>query len=182
MDPSPLLSLFQRATKAVGLSVPCGLSLKKTSAVRIPAYERTKGFKPDGLALGPTLAIAEISDRPTPPRKLVRGAEYKLFVGNFPQGSDVIVRWHYRGQPRGVPIMTLAGFNDTANGYTEARWTVPLATAEEREGKGGLQYLSARVRTFSLLAAHSQTFELVETAEEAKERGGRKGWSDAFMY
>jgi hypothetical protein len=125
-DPSDLQeTLFQNwnldGTAAVE---PCAAAVVEKGETRFPSIKKMPAFKPASgmLQMGPNVVVAD-GKSIVPVSKLVPGETYKVYVQNFPQGSEVNVKLLNGFKLDGPTVATIKSFDD--DGTSEVAWTVP---------------------------------------------------------
>ena len=102
---------------------PCAAAVVEKGETRIPSIKKMPAFKPsEKLVMGPNVVVADDKSI-VPLTKLVPGETYKVYVQNFPYGSEVSVKLLSGFSLDGPTVATIKSFDD--DGTHEVDWTVP---------------------------------------------------------
>ena len=143
---------------------PCGAVMTEKGEHRFPSIETMPAFRPSLTgSLGPDVTIAD-GVSITPPRTLVPGETYKVYVQNFPAGTKIILKLLAGLEQDGPVVDTIESFDD--DGISELAWTAP----RDVDFSPKKYYLQATPAAFPVLFGNSQVFSFQDVADARKPR------------
>lgn len=137
----------------------CGAGVRVTADVAVPSEPQP--WRPSASSsMAPSLSLGD-GRSPTPPSSLSVKRAYSVFVSNFPEGHDLVVKLIRGTDSTGPIVLNLAKFKD--KGYAEAKWTVEEAALPTEGSKGDSFYLYAFSKALPALFATTTPFTITRT-------------------
>jgi hypothetical protein len=140
-------------------TVVCGCSVRVTADVSVPSEPQP--WRPSASSsMAPSLSLGD-GRSPTPPSSVSVKKGYSVFVSNFPDGHDLVVKLIRGTDSTGPIVINLAKFKD--RGYAEAKWVVEEASLPTDGSKGDSFYLYAFSKALPALFATTSPFTITRT-------------------
>lgn len=138
---------------------PCSVTFTQKTITKFPALERMPAYQPSDTlgSFGPDIVVSSDTSI-VPVSKLVVGQEYKMFVQNFPENSQVdisLINKKTKAFEGGQLVAVIDSFED--DGTTQITWTVREDMLVDGEEK---YYLRAVAKNFPALFANSLPFKI----------------------
>lgn len=151
-----LLELLQDAQAEEGDKAPtlCGVSVKVTGDLGVPSEQ--EAWRPSATtSIAPSISLGD-GVSATPASTLKIGSRYSVFLSNFPDRSDIVIKLIHSTDSTGPIVINVADFRD--RGYAETSYTPAAGDVPKNAAADDSFYLYAFSKQVPALFATSSVF------------------------